>query len=113
MSKDTKGHHRDDRGDGSSTGLLINRISNVGSEVRAVGEELSGRTDRLDDDLSGRSERLDEEMGGRIERLRSEMLANYHRLDEQLRSVEQGFERIDQRLEMLERAVIPAAEPAQ
>ena len=52
-------------------------------------------------------------MGGRIERLRSEMLANYHRLDEQLRSVEQGFERIDQRMEMLERAVIPAAEPAQ
>ena len=41
------------------------------------------------------------------------MLANYHRLDEQLRSVEQGFERIDQRLKMVERAVIPAAEPAQ
>ena len=46
-------------------------------------------------------------MGGRIERLRSEILANYHRLNEQLRSVEQGFERINQRLEVLERAVNP------
>ena len=85
----------------------------MGSEVRAVGEELSGRTDRLDDDLSGRTDRRDEEMGGRIERLRSEMLANYHRLDEQLRSVEQGFERIDQRLEMLGTGGNPGGEPAQ
>ena len=72
-------------------GLLMNRIGNVETEVRAVRTELSSRIDRL----------------------RDEMIENYHRLDERLRTIEQGFARIDQRLDTLERAVIPSAEPAQ
>ena len=93
--------------------LLVNRIGNVEDEVRGVRAQLNGRIERLDDELSSRIERLDDDLSGRIERLRSEMLENYHRLDERMRSVEQGFARIDQRLDTLERAVIPAAEPAQ
>ena len=41
------------------------------------------------------------------------MQENYHRLDERMRTIEQGFARIDQRLDTLERAVIPSAEPAE
>ena len=72
-------------------GLLVNRIGNVETEIRAVRSEL----------------------GSRIDRLHDEMQENYHRLDERMRAIEQGFARIDQRLDTLERAVIPSAEPAE
>ena len=72
-------------------GLLVNRIGNVETEIRAARSEL----------------------GGRIDRLHDEMQENYHRLDERMRTIEQGFARIDQRLDTLERAVIPSAEPAE
>ena len=72
-------------------GLLVNRIGNVETEIRAV--------------RSG--------LGSRIDRLHDEMQENYHRLDERMRAIEQGFARIDQRLDTLERAVIPSAEPAE
>ena len=79
-------------------GLVINRISNVETEVRTLRTELgSVRT----------------ELGARIDGLREEMLENYHRLDARMRTIEQGFARIDQRLDTLERAIIPSAEPAQ
>ena len=83
-------------------GLIINRIGNVETEVRAVRTELGGRIDRLEN-------RLD----GRIDQLRTEMQENYHLLDARMRTIEQGFARIDQRLDTLERAIIPSAEPAQ
>ena len=38
------------------------------------------------------------------------MADNYHRLDERMRAVEEGFARIDKRLDTLERAIIPSAE---
>ena len=48
-----------------------------------------------------------------MDHLRDEMLENYHSLDTRMRTIEQGFTRIDQRLDTLERAIIPSAEPAQ
>ena len=41
------------------------------------------------------------------------MREDYQRLDDRMRTVEDGFAKIDQRLATLERAVIPAAEPAE
>ena len=41
------------------------------------------------------------------------MREDYQRLDDRMRTVEQGFAKIDQRLATLERVVIPAAEPAE
>lgn len=38
--------------------------------------------------------------------------ADVRRMDDRLRAVEIAFAKVDQRLETLERAVIPAAEPA-
>ena len=52
-------------------------------------------------------------LGSRIEALRKDMREDYQRLDDRMRTVEQGFAKIDQRLATLERAVIPAAEPAE
>ena len=52
-------------------------------------------------------------LGSRIEELREDMRENYPRLDDWMRTVEQGFAKIDQRLATLERVVIPTAEPAE
>ena len=52
-------------------------------------------------------------LGSRIEALREDMREDYQRLDDRMLTVEQGFAKIDQRLATLERAVIPAAEPAE
>ena len=87
-------------------GLVMNRIGNVETEVRTLRTELNGRIDRVHSELST-------QINDRIDNLRDEMLENYHRLDERMRTIEQGFARIDQRLDTLERAVIPSAEPAQ
>ena len=83
-------------------GLVITQINGVETEIQNVRTEL---TDRID--------RLDTELNDRIDRLRDEMLENYHRLDGRMRTIEQGFARIDQRLDTVERAIIPSAEPAQ
>ena len=100
--------------------LLGNRIANVEAEVRSIRTEVQAvRTDlgaevqALRTDLRTEVQALRTELGGRIDRLRDEMLENSHRLDERMRAIEQAFARIDQRLDMLERAVIPSAEPAE
>ena len=93
--------------------LVVNRIGNVETEVRSVRTELNGRIDSLGNQLNGRMDRLENQLNDRMDRLRDEMLENYHRLDGRMRTIEQGFARIDQRLETLERAIIPSAEPAQ
>ena len=94
-------------------GLVVNRIGNVETEVRSVRTELNGRIDSLGNQLNDRMDRLENQLNGRMDRLRDEMLENYHRLDGRMRTIEQGFARIDQRLDTLERAIIPSAEPAQ
>ena len=63
--------------------------------------------------LETRIDRARTELGTRIERLHDEMEGNYHPLDERMRTVEEGFARIDQRLDTLERAIIPSAEPVE
>ena len=98
-------------------GLIINRIGNVETEVRTLRTELNGRIDSVHGELSAqidnRIDGLRSELSGQMDRLRDEMLENYHRLDARMRTIEQGFARIDQRLDTLERAIIPSAEPAQ
>lgn len=105
---------------GLLSGLIINRIGNVETEVRSLNERIdsvhSELRAQIDDRIEGlRSEQngLRSELNGRMDRLRDELLENYHRLDTRMRTIEQGFARIDQRLDTLERAIIPSAEPAQ
>lgn len=49
----------------------------------------------------------------RIEDLRNDMRENYQQLDERMRTIEQGFAKIDQRLLTLERILIPTPAPAE
>ena len=94
-------------------GLVMNRIGNVDTEVRGVNTRIESVHAELSTQLDDRIDGLRTELTGRLDHLRDEMLENYHRLDERMRTIEQGFARIDQRLDTLERAVIPSAEPAQ
>ena len=59
--------------------------------------------------LGGRIDTVD----NRIDDLRNDMREQYQRLDDRMRTVEQRCAKIDQRLATLERAVTPAAEPAE
>ena len=94
-------------------GLIINRIGNVETEVRSLNTRIDNVHSELSAQIDNRIDGLRSELNGRMDRLRDEMLENYHRLDTRMRTIEQGFARIDQRLDTLERAIIPSAEPAQ
>ena len=94
-------------------GLIINRIGNVETEVRSLNTRIDSVHSELSAQIDNRIDGLRSELNGRMDRLRDEMLENYHRLDARMRTIEQGFARIDQRLDTLERAIIPSAEPAQ
>ncbi len=74
--------------------------SGINSRLNAVGSQLNtmdGRLNTMDD---------------RIDALRSDMREDHQRLDARLRHVEIEFGKVGQRLETLERAVIPQAPPA-
>ena len=102
-------------------GLVINRTGNVETEIRSVRTELTDRIDSVENRIDGvenridgvgkRSEDLRTELIGRSDRLRDEMLESYRRVDAGMRTIKQGFARIDQRLDTLKRAIIPSAEP--
>ncbi len=47
-----------------------------------------------------------------VAELREDMREDHRRFDDRLRAVEIGFGKVEQRLETLERAVIPSAAPA-
>ena len=113
MTTDTKAIIGTILGTAIALDLVMNRIGNVETEIRAVRSELTTRIDQVNVQLNGRIDGLRTELVGRMGRLRDEMLDNYHLLDARMRTIEQGFARIDQRLDTLERAIIPSAEPAQ
>lgn len=94
-------------------GLIINRIGNVETEVRSLNTRIDNVHSELSAQIDNRIDGLRSELNGRMDHLRDEMLENYHSLDTRMRTIEQGFTRIDQRLDTLERAIIPSAEPAQ
>ena len=93
-------------------GLLGNRIGSVEAELRELREGTRSEFGRVRGEVRSEIQGVRSHLGSRIDRLRDEMRENYHRLDGRMRAIEQGFARIDQRLDTLERAVIPAAEPS-
>ena len=52
------------------------------------------------------------DLAASVAELREDMREDHRRFDDRLRAVEIGFGKIEQRLETLERAVIPSAAPA-
>ena len=63
------------------------------------------------DTMNGRIDALRDDMTGQIDALRSDMRENQQELSTRLRNVEIEFGKVEQRLETLERAVIPQAPP--
>ncbi len=79
------------------------------SEIRAVRSEIRG----IEDGLATEIRAFRSEAGSRIDALRDDMRENYRLLDGRIRTIEIAFAKVDQRLETLEQAVIPSAEPAE
>ena len=84
---------------GFLTTSLGGRIGNIENELRTTRTELREeiRTTRT-------------ELRNEIHSTRDELRQEIRLLDTRTRSVETGFARVDQRLETLERAIIPSAE---
>ena len=83
----------------SGFALLSDRIGNVETEIRATRTELGARIDTTR-----------AELGARIDAARAELGARIDHLAERMRNIEEGLARTDQRLDILERAIIPPAE---
>ena len=83
----------------SGFALLSDRIGNVETEIRATRTELGARIDTTRAELGARIDAARAELGARID----------HRA-ERMRNIEEGLARTDQRLDILERAIIPPAE---
>ena len=108
MTSDTKAIIGTILATGIGTGALLtsqiagnrSQIAENRSEIRATGSELATEI---------RAFRT--EVGSRIDALRDDMQENYRMLDGRIRTIEVAFAKVDQRLETLERAIIPSAEP--
>ena len=71
------------------------RMGNIENELRAVRAEVHA------------------ELREEIQSTRAELREDIRLVDARVRTVETGFARVDQRLEILERAIIPSAESPQ
>ncbi|MCE2515864.1 MAG: hypothetical protein J4F37_12805 [Acidobacteria bacterium] len=91
-------------------GLLSAQISSghasLNTRIDDLSDALNGRIDDLNgriDDLNGRLDGL----SARVDRIEARLV----RFDERLRGVEIAFAKVDQRLETLERTLLPPASP--
>ena len=94
----------------SGFALLSDRIGNVETEIRATRTELGARIDTTRAELGARIDAARAELDARIDAARAELGARIDHLAERMRNIEEGLARTDQRLDILERAIIPPAE---
>ena len=90
-------------------------VNGINSRLSALGGELSARIAKMDDRFARMDDRIDAlrgEVRGDLEKLRRELREDHAALDARLRGVEIGFAKVDQRLETVERAILPQAPPA-
>ncbi len=83
------------------TGLLVAGL--LSAQISSGLASLSTRIDDLSEDLNGRID----DLSARVDRIEVRL----DRFDERLRAVEIGFAKVDQRLETLERTLLPPAPP--
>lgn len=93
--------------------LLQNEMRGVQTGLQNQMESMQTGLQTQIEDLGDRVNRVETRLGERIDRLDTAMKENYHRLDDRMRRVEEGFARVDPRLDTLERAIIPSADPAE
>lgn len=90
-------------------GLLSAQIAGVNARIDDVNVrigDVNARIDTLRTDMNARIDALRDDLKGEIAVLRDDVRS----MDARLRAVEVAFGKVDQRLETLERAVLPAAE---
>ena len=97
-------------------GLLSAQIAGVNARIDDVNARIGDVNARIDtlrtdvnariDDVNARIDALRADLKGEIAVLRDDLRS----MDARLRAVEVAFGKVDQRLETLERAVLPAAE---
>ena len=88
------------------TGIAVTAV--VVSVVALVANGINSRLSALGGELSARIAKTND----RIDALRDELREDHAALDARLRGVEIGFAKVDQRLETVERAILPQAPPA-
>ncbi|MDE0456086.1 MAG: hypothetical protein OXI15_02225 [Chromatiales bacterium] len=98
---------------GFLTTSLGGRITNVENEVRALRAEFRQEIQATDRNLREEIRATRTELREEIHSTRTELREEIRALDGRVRTVETGFARVDQRLAIIERAVIPPAEPPQ
>ena len=100
---------------GTGVGLTVIITTLLGSQISGVHAELSTEIrsvrNELHDEIRAVRSELRDEMRAEIRAVRDEMRENHNRLDERLRAVETGLAAVNQRLDTLERAIIPSAAP--
>ena len=77
-------------------------------QINELRNEMNGRLDTT----NGRIDTLRNDLNGQIDALRSDMREDHREFSTRLRNVEIEFGKVEQRLETLERAVIPQAPAA-
>ena len=90
------------------TGLLMAGL--LSAQISSGHASLNARIDDLSDALNGRIDDLNgrfDDLSARVDRIEVRL----DRFDERLRGVEIAFAKVDQRLETLERTLLPPASP--
>ena len=87
-------------------GLLLTSIAGVNSRIDDLDSSLNGRVDNLDSSLNGRIDYLRSE----LQNFRAEVNTRMAGFDTRLRNVEIAFGKVDQRLLIIERFVLPTPE---
>ena len=90
----------------SGNASLNTRIDDVNNRIDDVNNRIDDVYGRIDD-VNNRIDDVIDEMHRRMDRIE----ARLDRFDERLRAVEIAFGKVDQRLETLERAILPTASP--
>ena len=97
---------------GTGVGLTVIITTLLGSQISGVHAELGTEIRSVRSELHDEIGTLRSEMRAEIQAVRDEMRENHNRLDERLRAVETGLVAVNQRLDTLERAIIPSAAPS-
>ena len=95
-------------------GLLSAQIANINQRIDDLDASINQRIDDLDASINQRIDDMNariDDMNARIDELRAdvrELRADHVRFDERLDAVEVAVGRVDQRLSIIERVVLPA-----
>ena len=90
------------------TAIIVSTIAVVASGINGQLNTMAGQIEALRNEMNGRLDTTN----GRIDEFRNDMREDHREFNTRLRNVEIEFGKVEQRLETLERAVLPQAPAA-